>query len=505
MANEETGTGGRGRQSSGLVGWLLVGVMTIVIFGSQSAGPETEEPVDPSEQSSPVLRYQGRVALGLRAMDLAGGGLMGSTEQLTKGIRGATTNPLERLRAAVLIGELEGPEAALELLAAVEEEVEAEMEARAEAEAEAAAAGEGAPAESDEEAEGDGDAKAEQEEEEEPAVFFDPWVYEGMAEDVAALRVAYRDGPDVLSEEAREGLRERHGWFARLALAPEGSEEREELMRSAAALMIAVMGFIGVAAMAGLAGLVLFVVAIALGVSGKVRSRVAGMARTGEVDGAPFVETAGLFLLSFMVLGFIGALIDDVADVGVAVPMLMWLTLLLVLWPLSRGVSWADTKRVLGWHTGAGFFKELGYGFLGYLAGLPIVGVGIGLTIILVSFLDAQPSHPVQELVGGGFWQMVGVYVLACLWAPIVEETMFRGALFGGMRLRTGRFMEPALLSSLVFAAIHPQGVAAIPALMSLAIVFCCVREWRGSIVAPAIGHAVNNFFLITLMQVIMS
>ena len=81
----------------------------------------------------------------------------------------------------------------------------------------------------------------------------------------------------------------------------------------------------------------------------------------------------------------------------------------------------------------------------------------------------------------------------------MTEETFFRGALFHHLR---GRFTAvfSALTTALLFAAIHPQGWVAIPALASLGFVFAMLREWRGSLIAPIVAHAINNGFIMTLL-----
>jgi membrane protease YdiL (CAAX protease family) len=53
-----------------------------------------------------------------------------------------------------------------------------------------------------------------------------------------------------------------------------------------------------------------------------------------------------------------------------------------------------------------------------------------------------------------------------------------------------------------LFAAIHPQGWAAIPVLASVGFVFAAVREWRASIIAPMVGHALNNATVVTMLVV---
>jgi membrane protease YdiL (CAAX protease family) len=61
-------------------------------------------------------------------------------------------------------------------------------------------------------------------------------------------------------------------------------------------------------------------------------------------------------------------------------------------------------------------------------------------------------------------------------------------------------FIVAALLVAFIFAVIHPQGLAAVPALMGIAIVLAALREWRGSIVAPVVAHAINNGLILILL-----
>jgi membrane protease YdiL (CAAX protease family) len=50
---------------------------------------------------------------------------------------------------------------------------------------------------------------------------------------------------------------------------------------------------------------------------------------------------------------------------------------------------------------------------------------------------------------------------------------------------------------SLIFAAIHPQGWVAIPALMSLSCGFTLVREWRGTLLPGMVAHGLHNGLLL--------
>jgi membrane protease YdiL (CAAX protease family) len=83
--------------------------------------------------------------------------------------------------------------------------------------------------------------------------------------------------------------------------------------------------------------------------------------------------------------------------------------------------------------------------------------------------------------------------------------------LFRSLRDRSaglGRFASvaiSALLNSLVFAAIHPQGAFGIPVLTTLAIGFSLVRQWRDSLIAPIFMHALNNFMVTTFAVLLMA
>ena len=63
-----------------------------------------------------------------------------------------------------------------------------------------------------------------------------------------------------------------------------------------------------------------------------------------------------------------------------------------------------------------------------------------------------QPSHPVADLFAGADWlRLALVALLATVAAPIVEEIMFRGALYSHLR---GTVFERVPLVSILAAAI---------------------------------------------------
>jgi membrane protease YdiL (CAAX protease family) len=101
-------------------------------------------------------------------------------------------------------------------------------------------------------------------------------------------------------------------------------------------------------------------------------------------------------------------------------------------------------------------------------------------------------------------WTLMMMFILATVWAPVVEETMFRGAFYSHLRRVTNPIVA-ALVVGFVFAIIHPQGIGLVPPLMTLGAVFALIREWRGSLIGSMTAHALHNGFLVTMMAVLFS
>ena len=85
--------------------------------------------------------------------------------------------------------------------------------------------------------------------------------------------------------------------------------------------------------------------------------------------------------------------------------------------------------------------------------------------------------------------------------APLSEEICFRGMLFGGFRTR---FNLPvaAIGAGLVFGALHfSTGPSAVPQLMVLGAIFAVVYDRTESIWPPIIFHAINNAYVLIVLN----
>jgi membrane protease YdiL (CAAX protease family) len=148
-----------------------------------------------------------------------------------------------------------------------------------------------------------------------------------------------------------------------------------------------------------------------------------------------------------------------------------------------------------------------------YAAALPFLAAGVIVTLVLTAIAKrhGQPDqivgHPLTPFIlESGWWGRLEALLVASVVAPIVEETMFRGVLYRHLRESTagnGRIVSAglsALAVSFVFAVIHPQGWLGVPPLMGLAFAFCLAREWRNSLVAPMVAHAIQNGAILTFV-----
>lgn len=450
-----------GSGGAGFLAWLVLIAAVGITMWVQWLGPAPATVQD--EMSSPggLIMIAGRYAVGGSAAGEKLGGEIG--DQLAETLEQFAVTPEDKLRAAIVRAELLGPDSAIEELDGVEAEL------------------------------ADADAPAYAPE---------------LRTDVSELRRSLVSGVPEFSE----GFYDRHGWFAKLAAVrtlDDTDPAREAVLgQGKQTFAVAVGGILG-AGVLGVIGFVLSIIAVVM----LARRRLRTYYRPHAPGGSVYLEVFALFLLSFLGVSYAAGAIQSSTGADYS-RYLIWLLVLVPFWARLRGADRAMFKDAMGWHTGRGVFREIGAGVVGYVTCLPIFALGIGATLILAAIVSlfqsgdapsAPPTHPIlNEIQAGNVWAMLGVYLVASVWAPFVEESLFRGALFHHLRGRLHPLLA-ALAVGFVFAAIHPQGLIAIPALMSLGVVFCLLREWRGSLIAPMTAHALHNGTLMTAMILALS
>lgn len=172
---------------------------------------------------------------------------------------------------------------------------------------------------------------------------------------------------------------------------------------------------------------------------------------------------------------------------------------LLIFWPQLFSIDFSKIRSSLGLYikSFSAFAKDMIAGPTAYLAYWVIllsVLVIYSLVMLKLGINTENSAHPVVPLLASTKERMniVYVFVLAVIIAPLIEEIMFRGAFYSWLRTRFSAGFS-ILFSSFIFAAVHPQGAIGVLPLTFIGILLAILREWRGSLVAPMIAHACFN------------
>jgi membrane protease YdiL (CAAX protease family) len=138
-----------------------------------------------------------------------------------------------------------------------------------------------------------------------------------------------------------------------------------------------------------------------------------------------------------------------------------------------------------------------------YAIWLPLLGIGLGITMQLVSnYLPVPKQLPVdsffQNALDAWMVALFGIFI-----APICEEIAFRGFLYPSLRPWTGRILG-AILTSIPFTFLHAQQVAhawgPLAMVFFVSLVLVWVRERTNSVACSALVHACYNFSIFAVI-----
>lgn len=134
----------------------------------------------------------------------------------------------------------------------------------------------------------------------------------------------------------------------------------------------------------------------------------------------------------------------------------------------------------------------------GYWLPIPLVLSAYAIMVVYFSILSAFDINPNSDLPDGTFdniGPIIAVAVLSLVFAPICEETFFRGYIFGGLRNQWGGLWA-ALASGLLFGLVHganPGGLYIIPPIAAIGAMFAGAYIYSGSIRASIGAHFLFN------------
>lgn len=165
----------------------------------------------------------------------------------------------------------------------------------------------------------------------------------------------------------------------------------------------------------------------------------------------------------------------------------------------TRVFGFAVTLRSVGLRSGA-WGKDVLWGLAGALANVPIVLLVAAASQWLFRSLP-EPTHPLTEelAAGAGGLRFLLLLAQAAILAPIMEELVFRGTFFPAIARVARRVPTGVVLSSFLFAAIHPQGVAGWPPLFVVGAMAALLAYQRGSLVPAIAMHAAHNLAVMLL------
>ncbi len=152
-------------------------------------------------------------------------------------------------------------------------------------------------------------------------------------------------------------------------------------------------------------------------------------------------------------------------------------------------------QRALSW-------TDIGLGLAGYVIYFIVfIAVTMALSKLLPIYNAAQP----QDL---GFTVLVGPerligFLLFVVVAPLAEELMMRGFLYGKLRKAKLPFWPAALIVSVMFGLAHGQWNVGIDTFI-LSMVACYLRESTGTIWPGFIIHMTKNLVAYILLFVVM-
>lgn len=175
---------------------------------------------------------------------------------------------------------------------------------------------------------------------------------------------------------------------------------------------------------------------------------------------------------------------------------------------LAEGVTilllWAFLKRrnvsfrSLGWNRWPKW-SDLGLAVLAFIAYFTVLAIVLQVVTSLVPSLNVNQKQQLGFTTAAGAWQLALTYISLAVLPPIVEETVFRGFLYGSLR-KSLPVIQAILATSVLFGIAHlelgsgapPLWTAAIDVFI-LSIALITLRVRTGSLWASVFLHSLKN------------
>lgn len=205
---------------------------------------------------------------------------------------------------------------------------------------------------------------------------------------------------------------------------------------------------------------------------------------------------AAVFCLMFIINGFIFKLVSDQKTAyyfSILASNILFMTLILVI-KAVKGITWAE----LGWKK-----VKLGQSIKDILKvwGLTWL-IHIAYMIILVSLGITPEENELAKLLQKPTLLMLLINILIiAVAAPMIEETLFRGILFGSLRTYCG-YWTAIVISAAIFSALHFELIGFVPRfVLGIGLGYLYIKHQS---IFPSMGlHALNNLLAVIIISVL--
>jgi membrane protease YdiL (CAAX protease family) len=137
--------------------------------------------------------------------------------------------------------------------------------------------------------------------------------------------------------------------------------------------------------------------------------------------------------------------------------------------------------------------RDLPAGLVGYAAVVPFLAVSLAASAALFEPSSSRINPAVLEFaMSKGLVHRLTLFALGAVIAPLVEEFMFRGVLLRALQPALG-FVGSVVLTSAVFAMLHPQLPMGFLSIFVLGVGFSILYGLTGSLWPSVLAHAINN------------
>lgn len=177
---------------------------------------------------------------------------------------------------------------------------------------------------------------------------------------------------------------------------------------------------------------------------------------------------------------------------------LLALTLIIFV-PIKFVKKWKTSREELGLKE-LPTWTDIGLAPVGFVASL-ILAAGLAAVFSIFPWFNISEAQNVGFSAYLADGEKLVAFVTLVILAPTVEEVIFRGFLYGKLRVKLGA-ASSILITSLIFAILHFQWNVGVN-VFALSVVLCTLREVTGTIYASILTHMVKNGVAFYLLYVL--